>query len=374
MALNPLIPLSGTRPDPINIGQSFTNSLANVEQIRRTRHARDQEDGQNRLLEANAGIAEQSLEKERTINQVRTMAIPASLVVPFLENGDIDGARNSLVEHIGRIEARGGDASHSKRGLALLDQEGGAQELLSNSKQLIGTAQQLGVFESPANAAKSLGQIERELVVSEQGAGTRQQELQLRQEEATRKGVELSSGAQKILDDSQTSSQESSRRAGMFDTLAADIENSESFQGGVAGAFNDFLKDLLGTQDEVSLLKRRFFDLRGSQAVKNLPPGSASDADVALALKGFPPATANKKQIASWARGVAKLEIANQGFQDFKSNLVSTNKNTKGLLQKWRGKVKSEVLDRDITIGELWITAAAENLTIAEVKSRLGVE
>ena len=166
MALNPLIPLSGTRPDPINIGQSFSNSLANVEQIRRTRQAGEQEGAQNRLLEANAGIAEQAKERDEQLNHVRTMAIPASIVIPFLESGDVDGARNALVDHISKIEGRGGDASHSKRGLVSLDQDGGAKDLLSNSKRLVETAQQLGVFPGsasirPTSSSKDFAQFQK---------------------------------------------------------------------------------------------------------------------------------------------------------------------------------------------------------------------
>jgi hypothetical protein len=41
--------------------------------------------------------------------------------------------------------------------------------------------------------------------------------------------------------------------------------------------------------------------------MKMLPPGSASDKDVVMAMGGFPPETADAKTMASFLRGMAKL-------------------------------------------------------------------
>ena len=165
---------------------------------------------------------------------------------------------------------------------------------------------------------------------------------------------------------------------GRLETLASDIEKS-NFQGGISGELDEFFKNQLGTQDDVTNLKTEFFKIRASQAVKNLPPGSASDVDVALALQGFPNQKANKDQVASFLRGVSKLELVNQSFNDFKSDLISRTKGTKGLIQKWRTKITSPRIrehfpKEDFTVGDLWMTAAEDNLTIEEVKERLGIE
>lgn len=200
----------------------------------------------------------------------------------------------------------------------------------------------------------------------------RQTEQKFRQDQAEIKAGELSPTVQKILDASQTESIDAGQRSRSLSVLADDI-NKLSIGGGLASSTSETLKNLLGTQDDVSELRRRFNAVRASQSVQNLPPGPASDKDIQLALSGFPRENAGGQQIESFLRGAAKLENINAAFQSFKSNLISNSKSTKGMLKKWKSKELSPILGRDVSTSELFITAQEEGITIDDLKQKLGM-
>ena len=84
--------------------------------------------------------------------------------------------------------------------------------------------------------------------------------------------------------------------------------------GGIVATGEEFIKSILGTEDEVTLLRKAADRLRVSRGVANLPTGPASDKDVALVMEGELSATANPKTVASYVRGIAKLAKAEKEF------------------------------------------------------------
>ncbi len=184
-------------------------------------------------------------------------------------------------------------------------------------------------------ASKTAGQIEREVVTEEETVALREKEYELRKLEGERRAVELKPTMQKILDTSQNAAFASERTANEFDLLVRDFDKL-GFKGGVQASVKEFLKDTLGTQDEVSMLRRKFRGIRASQATKNLPPGPASDKDIQLALSGFPPENAPAEMISSFLKGASKLARIDNAFQTFKAEYVSNNRNTAGLIKSWR--------------------------------------
>lgn len=187
----------------------------------------------------------------------------------------------------------------------------------------------------PTATGPTPAQRERELDIKEAAQRTRESELTARAEEVKRKAGELKPTMQKILDTAQNTAFESERTANEFDLLVDDFRG-QGFEGGVASSIGEFLKDTLGTQDEVSQLRRKFRGIRASQATKNLPPGPASDKDIALALSGFPPDNAPAEAIASFLVGASKLARIDNAFQTFKAEYISQNKNSSGLIKAWR--------------------------------------
>lgn len=88
----------------------------------------------------------------------------------------------------------------------------------------------------------------------------------------------------------------------------------------------------------VSELRLAYNGVRASEAVTLLPPGVASDADIKLALSGFPPENANGKHIASFLKGLAKLEEQQAEFAEFKSTYISDNGTERGMFQAWKNR------------------------------------
>lgn len=253
--------------------------------------------------------------------------------------------------------------------------------------------QQLGILGGVQQAGITTAQRERELVVKEKAQETRGSELVERQAETRRKAGELKPTMQKILDTAQTIAFDSEKTANEFDLLSKDFDRL-GFSGGAKASISEFLKDALGTQDDVSALRRKYRGIRASQAMKNLPPGPASDKDIALALGGFPPENAPASVISSFIKGAAKLGRIDQSFQTFKAEYISENKNTAGLIKAWKkNKVRivgeavksfeagetpaSTVIMRhptlgDITEEDIQATMESNNLTREQVLQSLG--
>lgn len=149
-----------------------------------------------------------------------------------------------------------------------------------------------------------------------------QTETELKLNELGQKATTLDDGAKKLVNDSAIASVAADQSAGQMLDLASQLEK----QGGGYGAFstaNEFLKSTTGNQDALSNMRREYMRLRNTQAIRNLPPGSASDADVAMAMSGFPEASADAKTLSSFLKGMAKLNQISAAGENAKSEWVN---------------------------------------------------
>ena len=62
----------------------------------------------------------------------------------------------------------------------------------------------------------------------------------------------------------------------------------------------------------------------------------------ALALSGFPTDNYNASQLASFMRGLSKIEGLRAEFSEFKANYISENKSESGLLKSWKAQTGQE--------------------------------
>lgn len=196
-------------------------------------------------------------------------------------------------------------------------------------------------------------------------------------------GNELSVHLQKRLSQSTDSAIEARSNAQQISGLASEIEKA-GFGGGLfGGSWGEALKEYSGNQDAETELRRRYYAIRGSQVVKNLPPGAASDTDIKLALAGFPADTAGAKEISSFLNGVAKLEEATADFNEFQAQYISDNGSEKGMLAAWKKQSASEAGDSvvftseqygDVTEADIQETMKANNISREEVLRRLGAK
>lgn len=148
-------------------------------------------------------------------------------------------------------------------------------------------------------------------------------------------GKELSQFLQKRLAESTDAAIKSEGNSRGFNVLADEFAKAD-IQSGWPGQWSEALKQATGSQDAVSELRKKFNAIKASQVVNNLPPGAASDADIALALSGFPDSTANPQYLASFLRGLAKLEDASAEFNEFKADYISKNGHERNMLATWK--------------------------------------
>jgi len=166
-------------------------------------------------------------------------------------------------------------------------------------------------------------------------------------------GTELSVHLQKRLSKANDQANESENSANQFEGLASQFEGEDISGGLFGGSWKETFKDLTGSQDAITALRKRYAGIRGSQVVNNLPPGAASDTDIKLALAGFPTDNATGKQITSFLNGVAKIERHKAAFNLFSAGYISEKGNEKGLIPAWketqRNRPTGELSDAELS-------------------------
>jgi len=150
-------------------------------------------------------------------------------------------------------------------------------------------------------------------------------ETQLKLEQMHQQAGQLDAGANQAINSAVISAQTNQALADRATNLAEQFQAADMSSGWMATA-NSAWKGAYGSQDAVSGLRQSFQALVNSQAVKNLPPGPASDKDIQLAKQGFPPANASKEYIVSFLRGMAKMQTAAANADDRRANWIAANK------------------------------------------------
>lgn len=159
----------------------------------------------------------------------------------------------------------------------------------------------------------------------------------------SKEGRELSSHMQKRLSTAIDDSIKAENNSRRFNLLADDIEKAEVAGGLVPGAWGEKYKDLTGNQDAVTDLRKRYNGIRASRVVANLPPGAASDTDIALALAEFPSDNATGTQMASFLRGVAKLEDFTAEYEGYKAEHIGAAGEEREMLKGWNARQDAKV-------------------------------
>ena len=216
-------------------------------------------------------------------------------------------------------------------------------------------------------------QIKMQSVISRQNEqGLRLREVALSEAKFERGKGALSAGLEKSLLQTQDDTRQAMQAANEYDVLAGDFERAD-IPAGVAASFSETLKEILGSEDDVTEFRRRFNKVRLSEGLKNLPPGPATDRDVIEAFKGVPKENASKEQVISFLKGSARLARIDAAYNMFKSDYISNNATAKGLAKEWRASVTSPKLGREVTTLEIYEAAVNKGVTPEEVRERLGI-
>lgn len=135
---------------------------------------------------------------------------------------------------------------------------------------------------------------------------------------------EVPADTRKLINESAVAAATSKQSADQLNDLAKRLEAV----GGGYGAFSnasELVKKGLGLQNGLTQLRQEYTRLRNSSAVKSLPPGAASDADITLALQPFPSENADAKYMASFLRGMAKLQDIDSAVANAKTDWLASN-------------------------------------------------
>ncbi len=135
---------------------------------------------------------------------------------------------------------------------------------------------------------------------------------------------DISPATQKLVNDSAVTAAASKQSANQFNDLAKQLEAA----GGGYGVFSsasEFLKKGTGFQGGLTQLRNEYTRLRNSAAIKSLPPGVATDKDIELALKGIPPENADARTMASFLRGMAKVQDIDAAVANAKTDWLANN-------------------------------------------------
>lgn len=138
---------------------------------------------------------------------------------------------------------------------------------------------------------------------------------------------DIPADTRKLINESAVTAAASKQSADQFNDLAKRLDAS----GGGYGVFSsasDFLKKGAGFQGGMTQLRQEYTRLRNTAAIKSLPPGPATDKDIAMALKGFPSENASATDLSAFLRGMAKLQDVDASIGNAKTDWLAQNNGT----------------------------------------------
>jgi len=134
--------------------------------------------------------------------------------------------------------------------------------------------------------------------------------------------AKLPEATQKLVNDKTIAAVGKETLGQSYLDLAGRIEKS-NLTGGIFSSAAQTLKGLGGSPDQLRL---EFARIKNSGVLASLPPGPATDKDVLLASRGFPKDNANKTEIASFLRGMAKLQMVQAAGDTAQAEWISSNR------------------------------------------------
>ena len=136
--------------------------------------------------------------------------------------------------------------------------------------------------------------------------------------------TELPADTRKLVNDSAVAAAASKQSANQYNDLAKRLEAAGGGFG-AATSFADYLRKQTGAQSPLTELRQEYTRIRNSAAIKSLPPGVATDKDIELALKGIPPENANASTMASFLRGMGKMQDIEASVANAKTDWLANN-------------------------------------------------
>jgi len=136
--------------------------------------------------------------------------------------------------------------------------------------------------------------------------------------------TELPADTRKLVNDSAVAAAASKQSANQYNDLAKRLDEAGGGYG-AATSFVDYLRKQTGAQNALTNLRQEYTRVRNSAAIKSLPPGVATDKDIELALKGIPPENADARTVASFLRGIGKMQDIEASVGNAKTDWLANN-------------------------------------------------
>lgn len=127
-----------------------------------------------------------------------------------------------------------------------------------------------------------------------------------------------------VIVDSLEAQQKASALDSKASNLIAKIDSVKlDMKSGVPARADEALKTIFGSEDPITVLRTEYNNIRNSSVLQYLPPGVASDRDVALVLEGTLPSTSNPEAMMSFLRGVQKVAAAERQYHQERLNYLA---------------------------------------------------
>jgi hypothetical protein len=135
--------------------------------------------------------------------------------------------------------------------------------------------------------------------------------------------------AQKDVNGAAVAAGTATQQASRLNALADQLSNVNAWSGAL-GSAGEFWKKTMGTQNAPTLMRQEYVRMRNSLVSKSLPPGAASDKDIALQMEGFLPPNASPQATASFLRGMAKVHAIEAEVETARGDWLASNRGSLG--------------------------------------------
>ena len=126
-------------------------------------------------------------------------------------------------------------------------------------------------------------------------------------------------------------------------TLISMLEGNPDMLSGTASDLRKAYTEMTGGQDINDAIRMYVERIKNKQVIAALPPGVATDTDVAIASKGQPLANASPEYLLKWARGVQKILWYEGRYLDARLRYQDTHASLRGFHTEYRDKTAKEL-------------------------------
>ena len=126
-------------------------------------------------------------------------------------------------------------------------------------------------------------------------------------------------------------------------TLISMLEGNPDMLSGTASDLRKAYTEMTGGQDINDAIRMYVERIKNQQVIAALPPGVATDTDVAIASKGQPLANASPEYLLKWARGVQKILWYEGRYLDARLRYQDKHASLRGFHTEYRDKTAKEL-------------------------------